>query len=74
MEIGDKVQWTEKRIKNRTLSMESKTGTVDGFLGDDAIVKKANGRKAVIPASWLRGMGEPTEIHDFIAAMREVRK
>jgi hypothetical protein len=69
--IGDKVKWTEKRVKSRTITMNVKSGTVVDFIGDSVSVKMANGKTALVPASWLRLENEPTEIQDLLEALRE---
>ena len=71
MIIGDKVKWTEKRVKSRTITMNVKSGTVVDFIGDSVSVKMANGKTALVPASWLRLENEPTEIQDLLEALRE---
>jgi len=71
MEIGDKVKWTEKRVKSRTITMNVKSGTVVDFIGDSVSVKMANGKTALVPTSWLRLEKEPTEIQDLLEALRQ---
>lgn len=73
-EIGDKVQWTEKRVSGRTISMNMRRGTIVERFGDDYLVKKTNGQNQVVPASWLQLDGQKSEIQDFIEAMRLASK
>lgn len=74
MQIGDRVQWTHVSQRGRTMSMSLREGTIEAIDGALAIVRTGKNRQVQVAMARLRAMGQPTQIDEFMGAMREAHQ
>lgn len=74
MHIGDRVQWTHVSQRGRTMSMSLREGTIEAIDGALAIVRTGTNRQVQVALARLRTMGQPTQLDEFMGAMREANQ
>ena len=71
MKPGDRVEWTHVSQRGRAVSMVLRSGTIEAIDGALAIVRTASNRQVHIAVARLRRVGQPSQIQEFVEAMRE---
>lgn len=74
MEIGTKVSWTHVSQRGRTMSMSLREGIIIALMGDVARVQKRSGKTEEIHTRRLRVEGQPSQIGEFVEAVREAHR
>jgi hypothetical protein len=74
MKIGTLVSWTHVSQRGRTMSMSLRAGVIDAINGNMATVRKRNGKTEEISIRRLRVEGQPSQLGEFVEAMREAHK
>lgn len=73
-QIGDRVQWTHVSQRGRTMSMAVREGVIEAIDGALAIVRTGKNRQVQVSLARLRAMGKPTQLDEFMGAIREVNR
>jgi hypothetical protein len=74
MEIGTKVSWTHVSQRSRTMSMTLREGVIEAVNGSVATIRKPSGRTELVNVRRLRVEGQPSQIGEFVEAVREAHK
>lgn len=74
MQPGDKVEWTHISQRGRTISMVLREGTIEAIDGGLAIVRTGKNRQVQVALARLRLDGQPSQIDEFVGAIREAGK
>lgn len=74
MEIGTLVSWTHVSQRGRTVSMSLRAGVIDAINGDVATVRKRSGKTEQVHIRRLRVEGQPSQLGEFVEAIREAHK
>lgn len=65
----DRVSWTERRRKGRTLHLTTRTGTVQEVHDTDAVVKTDGGRTRKLARAGLRLLTQKAELQENVEAV-----
>lgn len=75
IEAGMKVSWTHSSTKGRTLSMRLRDGTVEAIDANGmATIRLRSKRTCQVAVARLRAEGQPSQIDEFMDAMRRAHK
>lgn len=74
MKQGDKVSWTHVSQRGRTMSMSLKEGTVEKIEGKVATIRTKSNRLVEVSVGRLRAVGQPSQLGEFVEAMREAHR
>ena len=70
-EVGQRVSWTHVSQGRRTLSMFLREGVIESIDGDQAVIKKASGKRETIATKRLRTKEQASQITELVEAMRD---
>lgn len=73
VKTGDKVQWTHVSTRRGVLSMALRSGVVAEIKGDWAWVQ-VRGRRRQVEVRRLRPIDTPSQIGEFVEAIREAHR
>lgn len=68
---GQQVTWTKFSRRGRNVSMSLREGIVQALVGDQAVIKKASGKRETVAIKRLRTKEQASQITEFIEAMRD---
>ena len=66
---GDRVTWTEQRRKGRSLTLTTRTGTVQEVHDTYAVIATDGGRTRTVYRASLRPLAQKTELHENVEAV-----
>lgn len=74
MNPGDRVHWTHVSQRGRTMSMTLREGVLESIEGDLALVRTGKNRQVRIAVARLWLDGQPSQIDEFVGALREAHR
>lgn len=73
--VGSQVTWTHVSQRGKTLSLKTKSGTVEGIAGDMAtVITGRNNRRVPVPLKALREQGQRTHLTDVVEGFMEAHR
>lgn len=74
LKVGDRVHWTDIKHRGKEITMSRREGAIAQLLPTRAIVKLWSGREVRVIYTRLRAIDAPSQITEFVEAVREANR